>query len=324
MEYGEFLAAANRLISDKNVQEFIAACIAIGTAPAFRFFVYLIVVAVTIWVIARIYSGELQNAERGPIAIRPHVGVSNTADTLVVHRDIVPLTMDGVHARCTFVFTYDGHNGKRQHVHLLTRQLRLNVTATRLAELKTQDATERGNTIVQLEPEIMSNDVYWPTLDIEDQSPTIGHATPDRAAEYLVVNKVLERWSGDDGLNLISLHPSLLSELRDARAEFTKSRIERLRLSRAAPWWKKWRYSNAPKNRPGAVGTYFIRFRFSNDPWFVLSRHPDREVRMTAWLTVLTSLFSLALELFPLNADRPSARGETSQQSGVPTPGPRR
>jgi hypothetical protein len=60
--------------------------------------------------------------------------------------------------------------------------------------------------------------------------------------------------------------------------------------------------------RPGAVGNYYIRFQFSNDPLFVLRKHPDRDVRMTAWLTVLTSLFALALELFPLRTPEPPAQ----------------
>jgi hypothetical protein len=36
----------------------------------------------------------------------------------------------------------------------------------------------------------------------------------------------------------------------------------------------------------------------------VLTRHPDRDVRMTAWLTVLTSVFALIMELFPLQPQR--------------------
>ena len=65
------------------------------------------------------------------------------------------------------------------------------------------------------------------------------------------------------------------------------------------------RFSGAAARRPGAVGNYYLKFQFSNDPGFVLTKHPDRDVRMTAWLTVLTSLFALAMELFPLEARMP-------------------
>jgi hypothetical protein len=118
----------------------------------------------------------------------------------------------------------------------------------------------------------------------------------------------LERWTGDDNLQLISVHDSLFADITDARDEFIAQRVQKLRAAKSGNWLAQLGRRKWAKLRPGAVGNYYIRFQFSNDPLFVLRKHPDRDVRMTAWLTVLTSLFALALELFPLRTPEPPAQ----------------
>lgn len=45
---------------------------------------------------------------------------------------------------------------------------------------------------------------------------------------------------------------------------------------------------------PEAVGaTYLARIHFPSNPLFLLFQHPDREVKATGWLTLLTSAFAL-------------------------------
>jgi hypothetical protein len=56
---------------------FVAICTLIYYAPAFRVLVVIVLILATIWAIAKVYSGELQNAEKGPIAIRRHKGSSS-------------------------------------------------------------------------------------------------------------------------------------------------------------------------------------------------------------------------------------------------------
>jgi hypothetical protein len=87
----------------------------------------------------------------------------------------------------------------------------------------------------------------------------------------------------------------------NARDNFMAKRIEQLRKAKSGNWAAKLQLGSASRRRPGAVGNYYMRFQFSNDPVFVLTKHPDRDVRMTAWLTVLTSLFAIVMEIFPLN-----------------------
>jgi hypothetical protein len=264
----------------------------------FRLACMLLLVACTIWVIAKIYSGDLQNAERGPIAIRRHSATSIPSDTIIVPRTLVPLSMDGVQATCTFMYVYDGHKSKRQHAKLLTRQMRLSVSAYNLRPLTDM---AKGNEV----PDVNTEELFWPVLDIDTETPTLGYATSDRAQEHVKVCQILERWSGDDALQLVSLGEGVMNDVRQARQDFMDQRVRALRASKTGSFFDRIRHAGAAQRRPGAVGNYYLKFQFSNDPSFVLMKHPDRDVRMTAWLTVLTSLFALAMELFPLQPTPP-------------------
>lgn len=44
------------------------------------------------------------------------------------------------------------------------------------------------------------------------------------------------------------------------------------------------------------VHAYLVRIHFSANPMFLLFSHPDRDVKATGWLTLLTSLFALLTE----------------------------
>ncbi len=278
--------------------EFVRICTQIWYSMPFRLFCLVLFVACTIWVIGKVYSGDLQNAERGPIAIRRHSATSIPSDTIVLPRTMVPLSMDGVQARCTFMYVYDGQRGKRQHTRLLTRQMRLSVSPSALRALVDM---AKGNEV----PDVGTEEVFWPILDIETEVPLQGFATADRARDHAVNNQILERWSGDDALQLISLGEGVMNDVRQAREDFIDRRVDELRASKSRNFFQRMKHAGAATRRPGAVGNYYIKFQFSNDPGFVLMKHPDRDVRMTAWLTVLTSLFALAMELFPLQTTPP-------------------
>lgn len=280
-------------------QEANSLATAIWYSMPFRLFCLILFVACTIWVIGKIYSGDLQNAERGPIAIRRHSATSVPSDTIIVPRSLVPLSMDGVQAQCTFMYVYDGHKNKRQHARLLTRHMRLSVSAT---NLRTLADMAKGNEV----PDVGTEEVFWPLLDIETEVPTQGYATCDRAQDHAQTNRILERWSGDDSLQLISLSEAVMNDVRQARQDFIDDRVRALRKAKSGKLWEKIGLSGAARRRPGAVGNYYVKFQFSNDPAFVLTKHPDRDVRMTAWLTVLTSIFALAMELLPLDARPPA------------------
>lgn len=281
-----------------NWDDFVRLCTIVWYSMPFRLFCLILFVACTIWVIGKIYSGDLQNAERGPIAFRRHSASSIPSDTLIVPRTLVPLSMDGVQAQCTFMYVYEGAKGKRQHTKLFTRQMRLNVSPSNLRPLVDM---AKGNEV----PDVGTEELFWPILDIETETPTQGFATADRAQDHAVACRILERWSGDDALQVASLSEAVVNDVRQARQDFIERRVRELRASKSGSILDRMRFSGAAARRPGAVGNYYLKFQFSNDPGFVLTKHPDRDVRMTAWLTVLTSLFALAMELFPLEARIP-------------------
>ena len=122
-----------------------------------------------------------------------------------------------------------------------------------------------------------------------------------------------------------------MADVKQAREEFISERVAELRASKSKNLLKRIKHSGAAARRPGAVGNYYLKFQFSNDPGFVLMKHPDRDVRMTAWLTVLTSLFALAMDLFPLQAVPPAGLAgavaapidNTVQDVARPPPRPR-
>ncbi len=78
------------------------------------------------------------------------------------------------------------------------------------------------------------------------------------------------------------------------------------------------RYRNKPSNwlarllngsrwiEPTPVPTrYIARIHFPSNPLFLLFQHPDREVKATGWLTLLTSIFALLGQfLFSESADK--------------------
>ena len=275
---------------------FVAWCAETYSSLPFRLFCVIVLVLATIWMIAKVYSGTLQNAEKGPVAIRRHKGSigSIPRDTIIVHRDLIDYMMDGCHARCTFMYVYEGYRGKRIHVPLASKQVRLNISPAKLSDKVLGIA--KANEV----PDVNTEEVYWPVLDVETETPTAGDTTPERAREYAQKNRILARWSGDDDLQLISVHDDLLEEIVDARNTFIAESVARLRRLKSGNWLQRLGAKNSAKRRPGAVGNYYLKFQFSNDPVFVLTKHPDRDVRMTAWLTLLTSAFAILLELFPL------------------------
>lgn len=100
--------------------------------------------------------------------------------------------------------------------------------------------------------------------------------------------------------------PKQTQSLRDGQFGFTKEieteikNIAEYRVRRALR-----DYRNRPRNwiarhfskhwtEPQAIGaTYLARIHFPSNPLFLLFQHPDREVKATGWLTLLTSAFAL-------------------------------
>lgn len=272
-----------------------------------------IIVYATIRVIASVYSGDMQNSELGPLGLRPHAAQRLERNTILLPRLLMPMNMDGVQADCKIYYAFTDARGKRRDVQIhALRNARLAVSPVRLSRVA---ATVYGQEI----PDLATEDVCFPPVDL-DQAPPGVSATPDRALDYAAQYKVLENWREDDEALLISVHKDVLEEIKEARREYITDEADKVRKAREGNAMQRWLNRGVAKRRPNVVGSYYIKLEFSHEPWFVLTRHPDRELKMTAWLTVLTSMFAVLMEAWP-TAREPADRAGVSAPA---EPGPAR
>lgn len=272
-----------------------------------------IIVYLTIRVIASVYSGDKQNSQLGPIGIRPHSAQRLDRSTIVLPRTLMPMNMDGVHATVKVYYGYLDARGTRckqlVHVH---RDARISVSPTKLNRVA---STIYGQEI----PDVATADVCFPAVEME-VAPDAMPATPDRARDYVTIHKIIENWNEDDDAILISLHGDEHEAIKDNREQFIIGEARKVAAARTGNALHKWLNRDIPKRRPNVVGSYFVKLEFSHNPWFVLTRHPDRELKMTAWLTVLTSAFALIMDAWPKAPAVDPASGPPAHESSTRPP----
>lgn len=274
----------------------------------------IIIVYFTIRVIASVYSGDKQNSQMGPVGIRPHVARRLDRDTIMLPRLLMPMNMDGVSARLKLFYAYANARGKRckQLVYVLNNA-RIAVTPSALGRVQ---ATVYGQEV----PDVATADVCFPAIDM-DRAPEEMPATPDRAIDYVRLHNLVESWHEDDNAPLISMHAEELEQIKSAREDFIVTSARRVALAREGNSFQRWIKKGAAERRPNVIGSYYIKLEFSHDPWFVLTKHPDRDLKMTAWLTVLTSMFALAMDAWPKapSPDTPAQHAAARHDTGSDT-----
>jgi hypothetical protein len=151
--------------------------VAFAANPWIRAIGLAIIVYLTIRVIASVYSGDKQNSQLGPIAIRPHSAQRLDRDTIVLPRTLMPMNMDGVHATLRIYYGYLDARGKtcKQLVHL-HKDARISVSPSRLNRVA---STIYGQEI----PDVATEDVCFPAVEV-DEPPESMPATPARAQQY--------------------------------------------------------------------------------------------------------------------------------------------
>ncbi|MEZ5996096.1 MAG: hypothetical protein R3C25_10095 [Hyphomonadaceae bacterium] len=268
--------------------------------PWIRTFGLALIVYATIRVIASVYSGDKQNSELGPIGIRPHSVQRLDRKTIMLPRHLMPMNMDGVVAKLRVFYVYTDARGKRskQLVHTI-EHARIGVSPVRLSKVS---STIYGQEI----PDVATADVCFPPVEME-AAPSGMPATPDRALDYATLHNVIENWREDDDAYLVSLHNEQHEEVKDRRESFITAAARKVARAREGNLLQRWLNRGVARTRPNVVGSYYLKFEFSHDPWFVLTRHPDRELKMTAWLTVLTSMFALVMDAWPKEPPRSAA-----------------
>lgn len=286
-------------------------------APVVRTIGLLLIVYFTIRAIAAIYGGEIQNGKYGPLGLRPHSAQALGKDDVRLPRVLMPMGLDGVHATCEIFYAYNDWRGRRHERRLLVvRDARINVVPTALPRVQSAIYGQEATDAIRALP---SEDVVFPASELEAPPPS-AEPTSSTVGEYLTHHKIIENWTEDDAAALISVHQDTLKRIGEEREQFIVGAAEKLREAREGNWWKRRARGRLARQRPNVVGSYYVRFKLSRSPWFILTRHPDRDLKMTAWLTVLTSLFAMIMEAWPLKLDDVAAapRGAVREQGTSP------
>lgn len=279
-----------------------------------RAFGLAVIVYFTIRVISSVYSGDKQNSELGPVAIRQH---STTRDTIIMPRTLMPLNMDGVAAKLKVLYVFTDAKGKRRK-EIIYENTRAKIAVSPIA-LRAAAKID-GQEV----PDVATADVCFPPVELE-RTPSELPATPDRALDYVALHKIIENWNEDDNAVLISMHPEERDRIKEDRHEWIVGEANKVKKAREGNIFQRVLYKGIASRRPNVVGSYYLKFEFSHDPWFVLTRHPDRDLKMTAWLTVLTSMFALVMDAWPKappSAERllpPTAQEAPARVTRVPT-----
>lgn len=262
--------------------------------PWTRGLALIVIVFVTIRIIASIYSGDKQGAEIGPIAIRKHASARLTEDTLCLHRDLMPMNMDGVSANIKVLYVYTDANGKRHRriVHE-QRNIHLSIAPQKLRKAEKIDGQEI--------PDVPTSMVCFPPFESEWPADSI-EPMKDRARDYAAQHEILKQWTDDDGIPLISTGAEFRDQISSGKEQYILDRVARIQAAQGKGVYRRWAFRRLWKNRPNVVGSYYLKFEFSHDPVFVLTRHPDKDLKMTAWLTILTSMFALIMDWWPNGA----------------------
>lgn len=263
--------------------------------PWARTFALIVIVYFTIRVIASIYSGDKQGAELGPIAIRAHTSSKYGRDTVRMPHELMPMAMDGVSATCKVFYVYNDTRGRRRkHLVHTVRDARLSVSPVKLPRVQ---AVIYGQ---EIPPDVATRHVCFPPVDVQEVEGQVP-GTPELASDYAKLHGIIESWTEDDSAAWVSTSADVKDEIGVGKIDFVQSRARAIaKVERG--FFNRLYFRPRYENRPNCVGSYYLKFEFSHEPLFVLTRHPDRDLKMTAWLTILTSMFALIMDWWPNGA----------------------
>jgi hypothetical protein len=273
------------------------------TDPIVRTLSLATLIYLTLRLIAGVYGGNVQNSLVGPVGLRPHVAKRLKRSDIRIPKSMLAANVDGIHADFEIVFAYADSRG-RQRTRTLAR-IRNGMIHQPAGRLPSVADRKFGH---ELPPEIRSllfRDVVLPDPDFSAVPKDVVAITPDMVGEYVDTYKLEENWTPDDDAPLVSISAELLTEVANERVDFIVNKAALHAMKRDGKFAEKLKPKVWSADRPGVFGSYYLRFNMSRDPLFVLTRHPDRDLKMTAWLTVLTSLFAMAMEAWPLRLDQP-------------------
>lgn len=243
-----------------------------------------------VMVVALLYSGEVQNSEKGPISL---VAKSTLSDNAFQALDpIITNNLDGKKAICTFYISY---LDRRQR----PRRKRLHRTRLEFKKLTRTPPRELHSTLVGF-----WNPPRHEELQNEMQEAGIFPDAPNLFAERQIADQptnVEQYYSREiSETRTVAVSAKTLAAIGAAHSAFLQEEFARVqKIPRDKNGVRhlegKAAYLNMPNLSEDAH--YFVEMKFAIDPIFVLTEHPDGQVKTTAWLTVLTSLFAMFMQL---------------------------
>jgi|GEM_PF-1801031 len=265
-------------------------------------------VLLTIWVIALVYSGYAQDSILGPIAVRAHTNKRLGEGTVVFDQSKYPFQMDGVEATCQVFYQYEDSAGRTRRVPVLgPRTLKMHI---RVSPIPADATTQYGFETKEDVGALPQGSVVYPAFETQVIPELIG-PTPETVRSYVEQNGLEPLWTEDDEAPVISLGPAQVDLISEARTQHITDQANKWLASQKRGLLNGLGRGQATKDRANVFGSYYIKMQFSKRPDFVLFRHPNKELKMTAWLTLLTSFFSLAMDLWPIDHPDGRARAPT-------------
>lgn len=284
--------------------------------PWVRTLALVVIVYFTIRVIASIYSGDKQGAELGPVAIRAHTSPRYGRDTVRMPHALMPMAMDGVSACCKIFYVYNDSRGRRRkHLVHTIRDAKLSVSPVNLPPVKDMIYGQ------EIPDDVATRHVCFPPVDVQDTTGPVP-GTPETATEYAKLHRIIESWTEDDTAVRVSTSAEVKEEISVGKIDFITSRANGIAKVENG-FFNRLYHRPRYENRPNCVGSYYLKFEFSHEPLFVLTRHPDRDLKMTAWLTILTSMFALIMDWWPMGGAPFGMAASAEVARSVDSPAPR-
>jgi hypothetical protein len=257
----------------------------------------------------------------GPIALRPHTNKKLGNNTIVFNQTMYPFQMDSVEATVTVFYNYEDRDGQSRRVQVLAPQsLKMHIRSSAIPQdEKAIFGFETADPDLGLLPQ---ESVHYPPFEIKEE-PDVIPATPRTVREYVERHSLEKQWTDDDEAPVVSLGPAVIDAIHEARKSHIVGQAEAWSAAQQSGMFKAMGRSRAARDRANVFGTYSVRMQFSKRPDFVLFKHPNKELKMTAWLTLLTSVFSIAMDLWPVDlTPRTSAAPASTQDRSTRPPNP--
>lgn len=226
-------------------------------------------VLIILVILGDVYRGEIQNTfHRIRMIAHPAKDAqknANLREALQLPKYMVEPTLDGIYSHALFYFRYRDYCGRLRTKPLRTYRVRLRVRKAY------SDANAPGQ------------EAKLHKYDDEERS----------ALEK-------ERPYSDAGRPI-----SEIVSLAGSRVDMLGADVER-RIAKEHQRWSNLEHSAVRRFiarvkkddlvEPQEVGLV-MKFHFPINPYFLLYKHPDTNIRSTAWLTVLTSVFALFMQI---------------------------